>query len=558
MTSKAQNLNDGGAEALQALLRSLDPTTAGESLENVAKLSKRLAELIGDDGGQRNEDGQLLNDEGLPIIEITEQVDSVGLTTALPEPAPLSLQPWEAERRRRERDRILDLLEEEERAELAREEQLELDQEREEREQRRKKHEAELAGFKAMKEMHKRMGKALVGKAKEDKPAPSTSKPQVETKPTSQKSVKWANAEVAPPVQKNGGVVLGRSRPNTQDSTLPMQVNVVERFPSQPSQQPPDSDEASDPPDSDDESNEEGSLASDDELADEVDLEFANHQREVALEYHAKRAKMTEAAAQAMKKTSAETMDPYITAEDSSTQPARKSALSHFQANRLATAYHAATPATADVLPEVKARTLQHAIRLGKLDDNDRLVGGEAGESGSEDDEAVAQEIIELLQKGEVFNAGPDGIHAPIAQSASGPPAGPPPSARKPPASKFKLSRGGHAPSPAPTPTPPSEMTRSSPKLANTPPPIPSSSGVMSSVIERPTTGFSSMIVESPSFPSGPQQQSGPTPVMSSTVPEKTPVQSRRPQQPPAIVRASDKPAKVSRFLAGRNNSEST
>ncbi|KAF7322543.1 hypothetical protein HMN09_00032800 [Mycena chlorophos] len=548
MTGTAESLNAGGAQALQALLSTLDPATSGENADNVAKLAKRLAELVGDDsvGSAAEGDGQLLNEEGLPIIEITEQVDGdaapPNMAAAEPVPVPLGLSHREAELRRRERDRILDLLEEEERVELAKEEQLEEEQQREERETRRKKHEVELANFKAMKEMHRRMGKALVGGASkpEPEPGPSTAKPEPVK---SQKSVKWADDEPTPPPQNMGDVVLGRLRPNSGPSlleSLPMKQNVVERFPGPPQA---DSDDESEPPESESDQEDEED-ESGDEFADEVDLDFAQHQREVALKYHAKRTEMAEAAARAMQ---TERDEPYITAEDASTQAARKPVLSHFQANRIAESYNAATPTSSSVPSEARARSLQRAIRVGKLDANDQLVGGEAGDSGSEDDEQIAQEIVELLQRGEVVNAGPA---APEAPEAAGPPPGPPPSARKPPVSKFKLARAGHAPSPAPTPTPPSEVTRSSPK------PFADAPVMSSSVFERPNSGgamFTSTIVESPSFPQAVAESTRPSTVMASSVVEKVP---RRPQQPPTIARASDKPAKVSRFLAGRSGPE--
>ncbi|KAJ7074310.1 hypothetical protein C8F01DRAFT_1100048 [Mycena amicta] len=555
MTGKAQNLNDAGAQALQALLRSLDPATAGETPDNVAKLSKKLAELVGEEVGERDENGQLLNEEGLPIIELTEQVDAFEAASREPAaPTPLALLPeWELERRRGERNRILDLLEEEERVERAKANQLEEEQQHEEREKRKKNNEVELAKMKAMKDMYKKMGQSLAGKA--------------EMKPAMPKSVKWADAEEEPTTvaQATGDVVLGRLRPNSgpsllsipQVDTLPMRTNVVERFPGGASQPQADSDDESEPPDSssDLDSDEEGGLESEEELADELDLDFARHQREIALEYHAKRTEMVEVAATVLKNSHTQAADPYITAEEASTQPTRKSALSHFQASRIASSYNATIPASsgANIPSESTARALQRAIRLGKLDTTDQLVGGEAGESGSEDEDAVAQEILELLRKGEVFNAGPDGMHAVSPPSLAGPPAGPPPSARKPSSSKFKLSRSGHVPSPASTPTPPSEVNRSSPKLSESPR---SSSGVMSSVVERPTAGssaFSSMIVESPSFQPVEQRQTSPPTVMASEVIEST--QTRRPQQPPTIVRAADAPPKVSRFLAGRHGS---
>ncbi|KAF7311487.1 Pyruvate carboxyltransferase domain-containing protein [Mycena kentingensis (nom. inval.)] len=566
MSGKVENLNEGGAQALQALLHSLDPATSGQSAESVAKLAERLAEIVGEDAGagQRNDNGQLLNEEGLPIIEITERLhvgpEATGTPSPEPVPAPVpAYSEWEANRRRRERDRILDLLEAEERAEQVREDEQEEEDEKEAKEKRKKTNQLELERMKAMKEMHRKMGKALLGdrsgKTKEE-PVASTS-----AKPVAQKSVKWADEdeeqeqEQEPASATAGNVVLGRLRPNSGasllsrahlENTLPMRNNVVERFPGRPKPQA-DSDDESEPPDSasEPEFEEEDELEVDGELEDEADLDYAQHQREVALEYARRRGKMVEEAAKVIQeKSQNEPSEPYVTAENSSTQPARKSALSRFQANRIAASYNAAVP-TSSLPAETSARTLQRAIRLGKLDADDQLVGGEVGDSGSEGEDETAREILDLLQKGDVYNAGPDGLAAPI--PSVGPLPGPPPSARKPPTSKFKLARSGHSHSPAPTPTPPSEETRSSPKLPAAPP-IKNVAGVMSSVVERPTSGsaaFTSMVIESPSFP-----ERTPT-VMAPTVVEAP--QTRRPQQPPTVVRASDKPAKVSRFLATRN-----
>lgn len=197
---------------------------------------------------------------------------------------------------------------------------------------------------------------------------------------------------------------------------------------------------------------------------------------------------------------------------------------------------------------------MQRAIRIGKLDSDNHLVGGDAGESGSdEEDDAAMQEIMELLKKGEVYNLGPDGnmIHAvPPPKLPAGTPVvtsdvPPPPSSRKPPTSKFKLARSGQRPfAAAPSspnmsdpPTPPSNAARSSPKLST---PITESQPVTpslradvlsSAVVERsaPSAASAPMVVESPSFP-----------------------ETRRPHHPPTIVRAADRPAKVSRFLAER------
>jgi len=273
------------------------------------------------------------------------------------------------------------------------------------------------------------------------------------------------------------------------------------------------------------------------------------------LEYHAKRAKMAETASDVLQSNFAGQNDDK-TGEDFLNQPSRKPAISHFQANRLASSYNAATPSSskslgANVVPASTAQTFQRAIRMGKLDSDNHLVGGDAGESGSDEEvDAAMQEITELLKKGEVYNLGPDGnyVHiVPPKPAEASPPAipplvpspdGPPPSSRKPSTSKFKLARSGRTPTAAaPSPdvsgssTPISNVGRSSPKEPTLSSPEPTV--LSSTVVEKPpsssSTAFNSMIIDSPSFP-----------------------QSRRPQQPPTVVRAADKPAKVSRFLAER------
>ncbi|KAJ7775162.1 hypothetical protein B0H16DRAFT_1509778 [Mycena metata] len=597
MSGKAQSLGDANAQALQALLQSLSPDLAAEgggklSADAVQKLSAKLEQLVGNDIGepqQRNDEGQLLNEDGLPIIDITEplqvsemQMDSVFLDEDAP--IPLSALPLsEKERRRRERDRILDLLEQEEEIEQAREDGVSQEQRQEILHKRKLAAQDEAARLKASKEMQKKMGKALLKDmaASRDKhapvqpPAANSDIAVQEAIHVPRKTVKFADAadevDVPEPREESpdwGDVVPARLRAKTAGSSLskahaqfdaqqPMKMQVVERMPGKPrvEEPQPDSDDESDPPDSPlmSDSDEEGRLESDEELVEEVDLDYAQHQREITLEYHTRRAKMAETTSSALRSHS---HDPLVhkTAEESLTQPSRKPAISHFQANRLTSSYNAAAPSSstslgANVLPASNAQTLQRAIRVGKLDSDDRLVGGEAGESGSEDeDDAAMQEIVELLKKGEVYNLGPDGnfIHTvpppkpPATEtSPAAAPTPPPSTSRKPSTSKFKLARAGQRPSPAPSAevsgssTPTSTVTRSSPKLSSTAESRATTASVLSStVVEKP---FATMIIDSPSFFPGPP-----------SIPE-----TRRPQQPPTVVRAA-KPAKVSRFLAER------
>ncbi|KAJ7087767.1 hypothetical protein C8R44DRAFT_26785 [Mycena epipterygia] len=600
MTRKTQNLADGSVQALQALLQSLAPDSAIEgagklSPTAVRKLSEKLTQLVGDGSGEpqnRNEEGQLLNEEGLPIIDITEPilVPDIPQASLIPEEdAPIRLETLpvsEQERRRRERDRILDLLEEEEEAEQAREEGPSPEQRQEILLKRKKAAQDEMDRLKAAKDIQKKMGKALLrgmSAAREQtapaepllppKPVPRVEK--VEVTPVPRKSVKFADAgndseafTAETETSDWGDVIPARLRANSgrtlmssaQIDAHPMKMQVVERIPGKPKlEEPqPDSDDESEPPDSPTVTDSDG-FVSDEELAEEVDLDFARHQREIALQYHEKRVKMAETTSNAMMSHSHDHSVSHKTAEESLNQSSRKPAISHFQANRLTSSYNAATPTSskslgANVLPATSAQTLQHAIRIGKLDSDNHLVGGDAGESGSdEEDDAAMQEIMELLKKGEVYNLGPDGnmIHAvppskpPAGTSVATTDAPPPPSSRKPPTSKFKLARSGQrpfaaapsSPNVSDSPTPPSNAARSSPKLstpiAESQPvtPSPRADVLSSAVVERSASSvaFAPMVVESPSFP-----------------------ETRRPHHPPTVVRAADRPAKVSRFLAER------
>ncbi|KAJ7510140.1 hypothetical protein B0H11DRAFT_1957866 [Mycena galericulata] len=528
------NLNDGSAQGFR---RSPRP-------DAVRKLSEKLTELVGDGGEHfqnRNEQGQLLNEEGLPIIDITEpiHVSDTPSTSLFPDE---DLPPSEQERRRRERDRVLDLLEQEEQREHAKEDELSQEQRQEILRKRKQAAQDEVARLKAAKAMQKKMGKALLQGLSESR----------------EETPDWGDVVPARLRSNSGRSLMSKA----QIDAHPMKMQVVERIPGKPKiEEPqPDSDDESEPPDSPTVagSDEEGGFGSDEDLVEEVDLDFVRHQREITLEYHEKRARMAETTSNAMKSQSQDQNDVSPkTAEESLNQSSRKPAISHFQANRLAASYNTAAPSSSqslgvNVVPAASAQTLQRAIRVGKLDSDNRLVGGDAGESGSED-EAAMQEIMELLKKGEVYNLGPDGnfLHAVPPPSNPSPSTSavidaPPLTSRKPPTSKFKLARSGQRPSaaaaPSPEPpgssTPPSNAARSSPKLPTpmTESGAPSSSrtNVLSStVIEKSpcsaaSVAFDSVIV-SPSFP-----------------------EVRRPQQPPTVARAADKPAKVSRFLAER------
>jgi len=208
---------------------------------------------------------------------------------------------------------------------------------------------------------------------------------------------------------------------------------------------------------------------------------------------------------------------------------------------------------------------MQHAIRTGKIDDDNRLVGGDE-DSASEEEEGL-QDVIDLLRKGQVHNVGPEGKivfepPTPLASTEKEPPMSdtkrhqpptlPPLNVRNK-TSKFKASRSAglstHLEVPGSispmTATPISDVLRSSPKEGTSPVtehpaigPAPSTSQSQgtpatnyfpsSNVIDSPSfpfkppkqAEFPSMIVESPSFPR-PVRPTQPPTVMTSKVMEK-------------------------------------
>lgn len=259
--------------------------------------------------------------------------------------------------------------------------------------------------------------------------------------------------------------------------------------------------------------------------------------------------------------------------------------MSQFRANKLASAYgaSASSPAAAEsesfslgasVLPASSTRTIQRAIKTGKLDSDGKLVGAEA-DSGSDEEDQAMQEVLELLKKGEVYNLGPNGeyLHAvhpnqiPQTQcTTSQPPSStqearqrssdPPPPPRKPTISKFKASLAAagrpaanrtSTPSPSlsdnpsPSVTPVLHAGRSSPKLdspsqklvkdhieAGTPIALtPADSSNPQVQILSPF----SMIVDSPSFP----KPQGATSLSSPSYPSSA-QSTRRPERPPTII----------------------
>ncbi|GLB34688.1 putative protein with domain of unknown function (DUF3835) [Lyophyllum shimeji] len=590
-------------------------TLTGLSADAIKKLTDKLSEMMGEDVTQgfepaRNERGELLNEEGLPIIDITEPLSTTtetpisgnAIVTEDTMPPRLSNLPEAArERLRQQRDRILDQLEEEEWQAQKREEEVDLEQRQEILRKRKEAAAKEKEKLKANKDMQKKMGRALVGnagipRAQEDESSvielvsDDVKRSSRDEKPA-RKSVAFADvpkepdeSQKPPTAQRHsldwGDLTPGRLCSNGRptlvpaDNSLPMKMTVVERMP----RAPPKTATTVFPPDSDDESDlEYGPVGgepdgdtgyidqSDTELAledEEYDFDFAQHQREIALEYHEKRSKIGAAARAAMTSHSHDANGDArvdIPLDVPSSQP-EKPSISRFKAEHLVSSYNAATsPSTslgASVVPASTARTLQNAIRTGKLDTDGRLVGGDA-DSASEDETEGMQELLELLQKGELYNLGPEGTvvvppstsqalptaaSSPAASSSAGDktPFADLPPINRPKTSKFKLSRAsagrpsgpGRPLEPAtsasvvegPSPKPPTPMAstvleRSSakhPSATTTPAVTEKSSPRPPSVVtptvaeRRPATTtpnpagtpptFPSMIVDSPSF----------------------------------------------------------
>ncbi|KAK0503565.1 hypothetical protein EDD18DRAFT_636560 [Armillaria luteobubalina] len=604
MTS-ARHLAEGGSEALRALFNAIEPgADKNLSQEALQRLSEKLTEFSGAvDASKLNENSggePRLNEEGLPIIDINESDLEVGSSSNMPlaEPdlIPLSsLSPGELEARRHERDRILDMLETEEETLERKTNEVATERRRESLQKMKEASREGAKDFAQTREMQKKMGKALLrnmaearekeAKEKAEREEEDLKKEKAKTKKGPQKTVTFAEPEKeeAEPMHEWGDVAQGRltsaKRPTLlsklNDSALPMKMSVVERAPGQsnllpePPQSLADSDDESESPPSEGGSSSDNPSDGDEKVEEGFDMDYAQHQREIALEYHKKRQTIGRDVSLAMRSHTHEEDEDQE--QPSGSTPKKKTPLSHFKSERLASSYGASSPSSSSsspasqslgayVLPASGAETLRNAVRMGKLDSDNRLVGGE---SDSEGDNEAVQEIIRLLEKGE---AGPSKT---LASNTKGPilPENLPPLPPQTKPSKFKAARSqaGRPATPSSrsdSSTPVSKAQRSSPKLP------PAATDVFPSTVMGspfPAGDVMSMIVESPSFP---QPQTVPTSrpaVMSSGVRE-----SSRPQRPPTVVPVSSMvkeaspsgiqlvaerkpPKKVSRFMAERS-----
>ncbi|KAF9014073.1 hypothetical protein BDQ17DRAFT_1320729 [Cyathus striatus] len=443
MKGIAQDLNLGSHDAFKALIDSLAPGVANEkgklTPEAVEKLSAKLSELVGEDAVKdfeqnRNETGELLNEEGLPIIDISEPAETSNIigtgNTLISDENPLipltQLNTNTRQRLRQQRDYILNILEEEEHEEQLKEAQRERAEIEKSLGKRREAAANEKKNLEAAKELQKKIGKALF----RDETKKYTEK-EADGVYDKKKSVAFADDTKHKEQLDWGDVTPARLRPASRPTLLQgpadthiMKMNVVERAPAQPSHsndkiilnEEQDSDDESEPasedegpihepPESDDEV--EGDVELDE---DGVDFDFARHQREVAMEYYKRRSNMGEAATAAMLSHSHDEDGEVVPTGISTSEPS-KPAISRFRASRLASAYGAASISLeGSVISESTARTFQRAVRTGKLDNDSRLIGGD-GDSASEDENEGIQEVLELLRKSEVYNLGPDGIH---------------------------------------------------------------------------------------------------------------------------------------------------
>ncbi|KAL0946777.1 hypothetical protein HGRIS_012950 [Hohenbuehelia grisea] len=478
------------------------------------------------------------------------------------------------------------MLEEEERIEQAREDAREAADRQASLQQRSAAAKEEVAGLKAATEMQRKMGKALLrglgDSRKKAAPAePAASSPTLDkprTDGTPKKSVSFADAKPAATDATREGQwgdvslakLQAKNRPTLVNKAEKlMKMDVVERIPGPPTEPPAEDDKDSDdesvthevsvtadlddndydnpPPFSDDES-EDGEDGEAQAILEEEEFDFdtAQHHREIALEYHDKRKAMADATRSAFNAHSHEPEGSEGDYDDLHGGPiGDKPALSRFQADRLGKTY-TASHSLDTILPASSTRSMQDAIRLGKLDADNRLVG-EAADSESEDDKEAAQQIFELLKKGQIYNAGPNpqAASSNLAQARpQEPPHGPPPS-KNPHVVDSVMER--RPPNNSPTSVR-QQVPSSKSQAASQATPLVPSQPVAPAILQSPSFP---MIVDSPSFrPPQSRRPDRPPTVMSTTVKESAPKIDRPSLSTEA---AEGKPIqKVSRFMQNR------
>lgn len=278
-----------------------------------------------------------MNDDGDPIVEIAEpefETSEASVHFDEPDLVPIhSLSPAERERRRQERDRILDILEEEERLLQFKERE---EEEKQKEIMRRRMEEAKLESERLLRaDALQKKGKALLGDVGKDKESQSLRDPT--TQKHSKKNVTFSEPAILGPTTSAsqevtsseidwGDIAVGRLRSSPRVPIVstasadkyPMKVRVVERGrlnATIPTSNAADSDDEFPIPLSpsqhseglgDDEGHtlsEEDADSKEDETSAEFsyeDFDSVQHQREVAFEYLSKRHAIGQEAAQAM------------------------------------------------------------------------------------------------------------------------------------------------------------------------------------------------------------------------------------------------------------------
>jgi hypothetical protein len=300
---------------------------------------------------------KILNEENLPIIEISEPLPVDADFGATASGAPLmgdqsnSLPLWalssaQIQRRRAERDRILDILEEEERVEQEKDEHREDEERQNALRKRREAAKRDLDGLKAARDLQKKMGRALIRNMAEMREKEEVQNSEQLTQDTEaekeRKGLKPRKSVTFALPAEGGGEPKERLKPISSEADFdwgdvaparlsaamqpgvsfsrPMKTTVVERFP-----QSIQSTNVISPGDSDDESVPRSPSASSDEigtlphdvnedtddstdgdddglepLPEEFDLDIAQHQREIVLQYYEQRSKIGARAAAAL------------------------------------------------------------------------------------------------------------------------------------------------------------------------------------------------------------------------------------------------------------------
>ena len=547
-------------------------------------------------------------------------------------------------------------------------------------EQRKEAAAREIESLKKARDLQKKMGRALMRSVVESRDQAEKERAEqlekdiaLENRVPKKKSVSFADDITNPKHVKSdeeeetswGDVSAGTLR--LQRERQPMKVHVVERHPrsllqagliserdsddeSDPGAASPggsDNDIASDAPVTDSaqddavldrEEHDEEDIPLDASISEwgDDDLDFAQHQREIVLEYLEKRRGMGAEASSAMRAHTHEEdewdqpVSPHLQStqlrsvlnivqevplEASLSSAPPKQSVSRFKASRagrnVADSNSLGSHSLGtSIVPASSSSAMQRAVRMGRLE-NDRLVGGEEGESDDEVTENT-RALLEALTKGEVTNIGPSvqtSVSPPAVQSEPGQTVisnAPVEYPRPAKVSRFKLSvahPGEHAlisPPDSMAPTPTSLVHRSSPKLNTSYESAPPQSASSASSSEQPRFTLPpelqpvladgqhkmpAMIVESPSFTAprlsttSPARQISPTSSLSpsstavttptsaeppcfsgsaqSAIPLRQSVVERRPQ--PVNLRVQGQPAaggaepKMSRFKAQRS-----